>query len=470
MSSQAHLVRVGLFVVTGILIFIALLIWLGYWTIKQNEGTTFQVRFTTVKGIKPGADVRLNGVTVGSVEEVRADAQAGGAVVVVRLGKDKAVGRRSIYRVTVGSLLGEATLDVFSCRNPHIPNTPEPDPMPECHPSIPDGTLDNGEMARGIYRANKNLDDVVEEFAGVIQSLREETIGGINDLLGQTEAILSDLGGRLGDMVDEVKGLTEELRTTAENIDTGVTEILTTLQDVADNVEATTEALPRQIEGVMAGASTTLEEASALIEELGQQTAGLNLDTRLDDIQSQIEAILADFARLSEALGSEETLAALRSTVAQVEGVADNAAATMARLADLEQDGEVRLLSRSDDTDDDSIASEVRFGLRSRAWYAQVGAEWVGDDDTVTLIGGWRSGELRLGAGLRREAPSAELRFGRTLWLEGQAWWPETIWNIGYRVGVGIPVIAGGQIYIGYEDDALAGSEERWLLGVRYGF
>ncbi|MCH7493805.1 MCE family protein [bacterium] len=470
MSSQAHLVRVGLFVVTGFLVFVSLLVWLGYWTIIQNKGTTFQVRFVTVKGIKPGADVRLNGVAVGTVEEVRADPAQGGAVVVVRLSKDRQVGRRSLYRVTVGSLLGEATLDVFSCRNPHDPTLQKPEPMPECHPSIPDGFLEDGEMAEGIYRANKNLDDVVEEFAGVIESLRNETIGGINDLLAQTEGILNDLGGRLGDMVDEVKDLTSELRTTAEGINEGVEEILATLQQVAANVEQTTDALSGQIEGVMAGATGTLDEANDLIAQLAEQAEGLDLDGRLDTLQADIEAILADFSRLSAALASEENVASIRSTVANLETLSASATETMDRLAALEQDGEVRLLTRFDDTDEDSIVSEVRFGLRSRAWYAQMGAEWVGDEGTLTLVGGWRRGDLRLGAGLRREAPTAELRFGRTLWIEGQVWWPDTIWDIGYRVGVGIPIVAGGQIYIGYEDDALPGTDDSWLVGMRYGF
>lgn len=470
MSSQAHLVRVGLFVVTAIFTLVALLVWLGYYTISSAKGPSVNVLFSSVKGLKPGADVRLNGVNIGVVEDVEADAESGGAVVTVRLDKGQAVNRRSVYRVTVGSLLGEATMDIFSCQNPHDPDVEPRDPLPECHPSIEDRILQDGELAPGIFRAARNLDDVVEDFAAVIETLREQTVGGINQLLGKTEGILEDLGDKLGELVEEVRSLTGDLRETAGSVDVRVENILDRVASVVEDVKEMSSDLPDQVDEVVESASATLEEARAMIADLAEQADGLDLQTRMDDIQGQLDSILADFKRLSSELASDETIDGIRRTMDEVESAAANANEMAERIATIEQDGEVRLVAREDASADDNVLSEVRFGLRGPSWWTQFGAEWIGSDDTVTLLGGWRREGLRIGAGLRREAPTAEIRWGTGVWVEGQAWWPESLEDVGYKVGVGAPLFAGTDVYVGYEDDVMPGTEETWLFGFRYGF
>ncbi len=71
MSSEAHRFKIGLFVVTGFLLMVAVIIWLG-WMRYFERSTLVEAFFTeSVQGIQVDSPVKFRGVSVGRVRTVK---------------------------------------------------------------------------------------------------------------------------------------------------------------------------------------------------------------------------------------------------------------------------------------------------------------------------------------------------------------------------------------------------------------
>ena len=97
----------------GVFVFICLLC-VGYLTIKLGKlevfgGDSYRVsaRFSSVSGLRPGADVDIAGVSVGSVERIDLDQDFGVAVVTLRIRKDVALSTDVIASIKTSGLIGD---------------------------------------------------------------------------------------------------------------------------------------------------------------------------------------------------------------------------------------------------------------------------------------------------------------------------------------------------------------------------
>lgn len=97
----------------GIFVFICLLC-VGYLTIKLGKleifgSDSYQVtaRFSSVAGLREGADVEIAGVPVGTVDSITLDAAFGVAVVVLRIDEDVPLSLDTIASVKTSGLIGD---------------------------------------------------------------------------------------------------------------------------------------------------------------------------------------------------------------------------------------------------------------------------------------------------------------------------------------------------------------------------
>lgn len=97
----------------GIFVFICLLC-VGYLTIKLGKleifgSATYEVsaRFSSVAGLREGADVEMAGVPVGTVDSISLDPEFGVAMVVLRVQKEVPLTTDTIASVKTSGLIGD---------------------------------------------------------------------------------------------------------------------------------------------------------------------------------------------------------------------------------------------------------------------------------------------------------------------------------------------------------------------------
>lgn len=468
MTSHAHLAKVGFFLFVVISLIVGSAVWFTWHKIESTKGMQISVRFRNVKGLQAGADVRANGVGIGAVQSVIFDPSRGGAIVVLGLRKDKTISKRSWYSISTGSLLGEASVDIYSCSGNYDPSIPPPSELEACHPSIPSEPLDPNSEAPGIFEATANLDDAVQELEGVIRELRTTTLDGVNEILDELLTLLQGLGPKMTSTVTEVEMLATDLRSTTLSIQGSVESFFGGLDLVVKDLQALSGQLPQQVEGVLSEVENTLLSASNLLDNLREDTDGIRLEERLDSIESELHSILSDIRSVTESLSSAGLVESITGAVESVESTASSLSQTAAKIARVKEEGEVRVVWREGDATGDGVESLFRFGLSTETWFFDAGLEVLGNTQHAALLGGWKGGPFRIGAGLRRDSPATLLRWEDGMWLEGLAWWDDALSDPGYQLGIGIPLGGGPSLYLGWEESP--GSEGMVRAGFSHTF
>lgn len=107
MQKYAKEVSVGVFVFIGLLCVGYLTIKLGKLDFFGPKGYTVSARFTSVAGLKSGAEVVISGIPVGRVSAVRLDQQRGSAVIDMFIRDDVTLTTDAIASVKTSGLIGD---------------------------------------------------------------------------------------------------------------------------------------------------------------------------------------------------------------------------------------------------------------------------------------------------------------------------------------------------------------------------
>jgi ABC-type transporter Mla subunit MlaD len=100
----------GLLLLLGMVLAAAILVTAGWWYRDYRQEAsrkTYFVTFDDVKGLKPGAEVRLHGLTVGEVRAIELDPEQQRARVAVRIDPRVELNRDASFALTSDGLLGE---------------------------------------------------------------------------------------------------------------------------------------------------------------------------------------------------------------------------------------------------------------------------------------------------------------------------------------------------------------------------
>lgn len=108
MNRSAIDLWVGIFVAFGLgaILFLALKVG-NLLTLDRTPGYRLEARFDNIGGLKLRAPVKVAGVVVGRVEDVRLDAKTYEAVVDMRIGRDYQFTKDTIAAINTSGLLGE---------------------------------------------------------------------------------------------------------------------------------------------------------------------------------------------------------------------------------------------------------------------------------------------------------------------------------------------------------------------------
>ena len=103
--SVSREMTVGLFVLVGLLCIGWMTVKLGRMELLGNDGYTLTARFTSVAGLRTGADVEIAGVRVGRVASI--GLEQGQALVTLSMNKGVQLSRDTIASVKTSGLIGD---------------------------------------------------------------------------------------------------------------------------------------------------------------------------------------------------------------------------------------------------------------------------------------------------------------------------------------------------------------------------
>ncbi|MDL2279383.1 outer membrane lipid asymmetry maintenance protein MlaD [Desulfovibrio sp. OttesenSCG-928-G11] len=124
---------VGVFMLVGLACLAYLTVKLGKMELFGNDGYTLTASFSSVAGLKAGANVEMAGVPVGKVTGIRMDKNYR-AVVTLLINNDVALSDDAIASVKTSGLIGDKYISISSGGSPVV--LADGDEMTETEPAV----------------------------------------------------------------------------------------------------------------------------------------------------------------------------------------------------------------------------------------------------------------------------------------------------------------------------------------------
>ena len=226
METRAHHVLIGSFVLMMIGALIAFIYWAAEADVDRQYETYTIYYETAVTGLSKGAPVRLNGILVGNVEDIRFDDRTGVRIkVTVRVYQGTPINTDSKATLEVQLLTGISYVQIL---NKEAPDGKPPVPLTvaagEQYPVIPAETtglqsvvqsasklVDQGIQV--LRQANKLFsDDNIAAISGTLADVKSVTgtVAAHEGDIGQSLVLLRQSMGRIEAILADVEGVTQE--------------------------------------------------------------------------------------------------------------------------------------------------------------------------------------------------------------------------------------------------------------------
>jgi len=251
-------IKVGLFVIGGLLLLIYMTATVGKWSFRRDKGYLVSVKLDSAAGVLKDTPVKVLGVTKGRVESLGLEGNK--ALVTVRLPRDLILPDDSLVYVRSEGLLGERYVEV----KPGSPDRP--------------AVQDRGELLQGAPPAD--LDQLFSELSSVATG---------------------------------IKNLTQIITQPSGN-GTGKGEQQGTLQSIISNLEETSRSLKNVAQGLERGEGT-------LGKLITDETVYNELNKTLSDIGRAVETISGSEGTLAKLLRDEEIYNDLKELITRINGI-----------------------------------------------------------------------------------------------------------------------------------------------------
>jgi phospholipid/cholesterol/gamma-HCH transport system substrate-binding protein len=178
MDSNKRMVTVGIFVLLGIIIFIAAVLTLGGQKKTFEKKSTLKAIFNDVNGLQEGNNVWFSGVKVGTVKKISFSTDAMVEVIMnIESKAMKYIKKDARAKISSEGFIGNKIIVIFG-GGAHTPAVAEDDVL------AIDSGLSTDEMIATLQQNNKNLLDIT----GNIKTITERLMGG----QGSAGKLLSD--------------------------------------------------------------------------------------------------------------------------------------------------------------------------------------------------------------------------------------------------------------------------------------
>jgi len=288
--------RIGLFVLTALLICAALVIEFGDVQKYLQDSYQVAIHFDSTPGLQRGTPVRQNGLSIGSVSDVVLDEEAGGVLAIVDIQIERQL-RKDARPVLVSTLLGDASIEFSagSSRDMLPPNTriegvAAADPM------------------QMIQRIEVQVSDTLTAFSATSREW-QSLAANVNRLVQTQEGDLDVVIERAATSLHQFTQTMQTANTTL----TSANQILTDPQ-LQQDLKATVAALPLMVNETretIAAARQSVQKVGENLDNLSQATDPLaehsrSIVVKLDSSLGQLESLLGELNTFARVVNSED--------------------------------------------------------------------------------------------------------------------------------------------------------------------
>jgi phospholipid/cholesterol/gamma-HCH transport system substrate-binding protein len=301
MQGNKTLVKVSIFTVVMLLVAAGLVVVFGEFRFASSS--TYHANFTTASRLKAGQDVRIAGVPVGSVKELKL---APDNSVDVTFDVNKRYQLYSSTRAVIRyeNLVGDRYLEIASGPG-DLRKLPPGGSISRDHTQP---ALDLDALLGGLRPVLKGLDGAkVNEVSNAVIELLQGQGGAISQLLSSTSSFTSDLAARdqlIGDVINNLNTVLGTVDAKGAQFDASVDQLQQLITGLAQGSDPIAGAI-----GPLASASSDLTDMLAksrrplqgVLENL--QPLASKLDERKKDVNDVIDPLAENYLRLN-ALGA----------------------------------------------------------------------------------------------------------------------------------------------------------------------
>lgn len=288
--------RVGLLVISSLVVGAVLLTKFGQSTQFWQESITIKLQLATAAGVYPSAPIMLNGLVVGQVRTVKLDDARGGVLVTAEIKKSVKLRADATARV-VKTLLGETYVELtwgtareLLANNRVLDVEPPADPM---------------EL---VYRLEARTNQALEAL-----TVTGREWGSLATNLNQ---LLITKRGDLDHVVEQTAEALHQFTATMQSAQTLMAQTNEVISDpaVQQSLKQTMQTLPRLTEETQ----RTIVAAKTAIESMNRNLVNLNgvteplaqrgdvMVARLDRSLASLDVLLGELARFSKLANSEQ--------------------------------------------------------------------------------------------------------------------------------------------------------------------
>jgi phospholipid/cholesterol/gamma-HCH transport system substrate-binding protein len=277
MSREA---RVGIFVLLGLIILTYFTFRVSKWGLIAEKGYPLTVDFDTAAGLEPKSDVKMAGVPIGKVEEIKLAGNR--ARLVLRIRSEIGIPADSVASIQSQGLLGEKYVEIL--------------PGKDTRRNLPAG----GRVAN--TQSPTNFDEMVRKLGAVGDDVKKFT-----------EALAATFGteegkAALSDILRDVRATSETLRTVIQGNEKRFERIIANIDrlsaDLSDVSSMNKEDVRATIANLRAFSDTLKNETPGLVqklEEMSDRVSGVVGDNR-ENLKESIENFRNASARLDNTL------------------------------------------------------------------------------------------------------------------------------------------------------------------------
>ena len=295
MNEQAMRFRVGLFVLTALVLLGALITLFGRLPTIFKKHNEYTVVFSNAPGVGPGTPVRRSGVRIGEVQDVRLDDATGKVIVRLLIDSQHTIHGDDEAVLAHGLLGSDVTVDFVPL--PPVPGRPDHSPLPPGTELAGGGQPDSRTILTQTSQLIPSAQDALNEFRHSLQLYDrlapelEKTAQEYRDLAKATREIVPELRrtnediqttsrnwGRLGERLDVLVQTNEDkLVKTLDNLNTTLNRVSTTFNDENQkNLSATlrnVRANSERLDSITRNTDEMMRESRETMKRVNQSVA-----------------------------------------------------------------------------------------------------------------------------------------------------------------------------------------------------
>ena len=296
--------KVGAFTIGGLLMLSAAILTLGNFNFSSENDLVFFANFKQVLGLSPQADVKLNGISIGKVEDLTAS-ESGGVTVVMRVASQTKIPTDSKVTITSVGVMGEKFVNI-------IPSTDNGD-------YIKNGDTILGVEELGMNAMFENLNKVMDNVEDLLGSV-QKIVG--DDTFQKSVVVLSD---NLKQASEHVNGMTAVMERVATKNEDNVNHIVDQMSGVLTSMNSSMASAEHMMQNIdkFAGDPQTVEDLretlkniSATTQNVARMTESMNGIVSDPKVAEDMKATISNARNLTERADK---------ILGKVEGIADDA-------------------------------------------------------------------------------------------------------------------------------------------------